>query len=488
MQLSKLLAPWIKTDIPNVEILGLNNDSRKVVCGDLFFAYKGACADGRDYIEKAINAGATAILVEPSNFIVKKNFSRKVPIIAIDNIQDKLADIAFRFYNNPTRDIRIIGVTGTNGKTTIAYQLAYAYKLLGINSAYIGTLGAGVVDNLRKLVNTTPDALCLQKLFSDYKKSQIDLVSMEVSSHALSLGRVKNIDFTQAIYTNLSHEHLDFHKNMQSYAEAKANLFRFRSIRTAIINQDDPYASIMLLACHDNCKKVTYGFSAGCDYQAISCSYSLSGSEFTVKSGQSLRKLNIQSIGEFNVYNSLAIYLSLLYSGYSADEAALILSQIPATVGRMEVVATEPYVFVDYSHTPDALKNALNSIIYIRKVNNLPGKIWVVFGCGGDRDTSKRSIMGRIASELADFVILTSDNPRTEDPDKIIADIEYGTLANSNVLKITDRKEAITRALQDANKLDIILIAGKGHEEYQILGDKIIDFSDKKIVKDLIFY
>ncbi len=484
MNLHKLISPWGEVSSSDLKILNLENDSRNVSKGTLFFAYPGAITDGRNYIDSAIENGASAVLYEPKDFIIRKNY--QVPVIAVNNLKDKLAEIAAYYYLYPSKSMRVIGVTGTNGKTTIAYQLAKAYDLLGSKAAYIGTIGQGVVGSLQPLLNTTPDGICLQKLFSEYKKSQVKQVCMEVSSHSLVEGRANDINFQQAIYTNLSHEHLDFHHTMQDYAAAKSKLFSVPSLQSSIINIDDAYAEVMLSVCAKNCVKTTYAIHKNADFRAFDCKYTLSGSEFKIKSKYSEISLLINGVGEFNVYNSLAIFASLMFYDYPIKEVIDVMQRLTSVSGRMELVAQKPYVFVDYSHTPDALENALLSLITLRNSSNNSGKTWVIFGCGGDRDIAKRPLMGQIASKYADEVIITSDNPRTEDPDKIINDICKGLSTNKNIKKIANRKEAILFAITNASAKDTILIAGKGHEEYQIIGYDKLDFSDKKVVQDLI--
>jgi UDP-N-acetylmuramoyl-L-alanyl-D-glutamate--2,6-diaminopimelate ligase len=484
VNLYKLLKPWVSFDRQDIEILNLENDSRKVQKGTLFFAYPGVVTDGRNYIDEAIANGARAVVYDPHNFVISKKYL--IPVVALENLKNKLADIAAFFYSNPTQSLKVIGVTGTNGKTTVAYQLAKAFELLGEKSAYIGTIGQGIVGALHELDNTTPDGICLQKLFSEYYKSGVNQVCMEVSSHALVEGRTRNIAFQQAIYTNLSHEHLDFHRTMDDYAQAKAKLFSESTLHNIIVNIDDAYAQIMLNSSCKNIIKTTYAMQRAADFQALDCKYGLDGCKFTVKSKYKDIKLAINGIGAFNIYNSLAIFASLMFYDYVIDDVAQVVQKLLPVNGRMELIAKAPYVFVDYSHTPDALENALLSLVNIRNQSNNTGKIWVVFGCGGDRDTTKRPLMGQIACKYADEVVITSDNPRTEDPEKIIADICANLNADKKINKITNRRGAISFAIHNAKHNDTILIAGKGHEEYQIIGREKFYFSDKKVVLEVI--
>lgn len=476
MRLTELLKPW-NLSTQECIIQGINNDSRLVKTGDLFIAYAGAAVDGRLFIEQAIHAGAAAVLYDPSALPAGCTLSNQVPCIAVPQLAQHLAAIASQFYNHPSASLTLTGITGTNGKTTIAYQLAQAHVLLGQQSAYIGTIGQGDVNHLQPLANTTPDALCLQKLLHHYLEEGRTQVCMEVSSHALSQHRVDAIEFRQAIFTNLTLDHLDYHKTMDAYGAAKALLFAKESLQWAIINQDDPYQKVISKAVPSHVKKITYGMHQHSDVQALDWEIGLNGTEIEIRSPWGRHLITIQALGGFNIYNSLAIFSSLLASGYTAAEVVQVMQELKAAPGRMEIVATSPFVLVDYAHTPDALENVLLTLKELKK-----GNLWVIFGCGGDRDQSKRPIMGRIAHLHADKIIITSDNPRTEVPELIIEAIAAGIKDTTQVTQIVNREEAIKYALQHAAKEDIILIAGKGHETYQQIGTVQYPFSDKKVV------
>jgi UDP-N-acetylmuramoyl-L-alanyl-D-glutamate--2,6-diaminopimelate ligase len=481
MKLSELLHPWVMTTISDCDVVGLQNDSRKVKPGYLFLAYPGAAADGRLFIQQAIISGAVAIVYDPEKLPSTRVLPSHIPCFPVPQLGMKLAAIASRFYDYPTRALSITGVTGTNGKTTIAYQLAQAYSLLGGHAAYIGTLGQGQVQALEPLLNTTPDALSLQQFLHEYQQAGIQHVCMEVSSHALSQGRVDQIDFTQGIYTNLSHEHLDYHHTMQAYADAKALLFEKPSLQWAIINDDDEYSSLMMRNMGAACKKLTYGLNDGCDVRAVNWQISMSGSQLEVVSPWGKHDVRVNLLGKFNIYNSLAVFASLLANGVAVTDAVQVMGKLKASPGRMEVVAQKPCVIVDYAHTPDALDNVLSTLGQLKK-----GRLGVVFGCGGDRDKTKRPMMGRIASQYADFVIVTSDNPRSEDPLRIVEDVAEGLLPTIKAIKIVDREQAIDQGLQMAGDLDILLIAGKGHEAYQQIGKERFVFSDQDVVRKLL--
>ena len=463
--------------LPNIEIKHLQNDSRKVCAGDVFLAYPGAASDGREFTQQAVDAGAAAILYEPDK--IKRQPKYAIPCVAYPNLAASLGNLARKFYGEPTRELCVIGVTGTNGKTTIAYQLAQAHELLNTPSAYMGTIGEGRVDALKPLLNTTPDALQVQQLFYDYAKAQVKTVCMEVSSHALCLGRVEGVEFTQAIYTNLSHEHLDYHQTFEAYAAAKAKLFALPELKLAIINQDDEHAALMQAEAPSGCKILTYGLDNACDVRGRNIRLDMRGSVLDVESPFGNFKLRLNALGRFNIYNGLAVLTSLLAYGYTLSDVLAIMPRLLPSPGRMEQVADSPIVLVDYAHTPDALENALSTLAELKQA-----RLFVVFGCGGDRDKSKRAPMGRIASEYADYVILTSDNPRTENPEAILDDIQAGLLAGPQVLSITNRKQAIFRALELADSDDMILIAGKGHEAYQEIGHERFPFSDQAVVQE----
>lgn len=479
MDLNQLIKSWIHEPVARCILSGIKNDSRLVEPGDLFIAYPGAESDGRLFMQKAVDSGAVAILFEPNNLSCQ--LPKNIPCIPIPNLAMKLAELAQAFYSNPSASFTVTGITGTNGKTTIAYQLAQAHELLGQKSAYVGTIGQGQVHHLVPLSNTTPDALCLQQLMAQYRDQQVQQVCMEVSSHALHQHRVDKIAFDQALFTNLTLDHLDYHKTMQAYGQAKALLFAKESLQWAISNKDDAYQQSMNQVVKPHVKKLTYGLSQGCDVKAEKWTINMQGTEIEVRSPWGAHRLQIKALGQFNIYNSLAIFSSLMASGYEAKDVVHVMSLLQSAPGRMEIVAHSPYVLVDYAHTPDALENVLTTLSQLKK-----GQLWVVFGCGGDRDKSKRPIMGKAASLYADRLIITSDNPRTEDPEQIIDDISKGISTSIKTTRLVNREEAIAFALNSAAKEDIILIAGKGHEAYQQIGTQKFAFSDQDVVRKLV--
>ena len=478
MKLSNVLAPWYPGTLPDIDLAGLHHDSRRIKPGYLFLAYPGAATDGRMYCEQAIAAGAVAIAYDPENFSKE---AMGVPMIPIEHLSKKIGEIANHFYHYPSRVLTVTGVTGTNGKTTIAYQLAQAHEALGARAAYIGTLGHGDVHQLSPINNTTPDGLQLQQLFDDYRQQGINQVCMEVSSHALTQHRVAGVEFTYAIYTNLSHEHLDYHHTMQAYAEAKATLFATPTLKWAVINQDDKYGQLMRAQLPSNCHQLTYGLHDGASVRAFNIHMSMQGTAFDVESPWGVYHVQVRTLGEFNLYNSLAVFASLLAHGYHPPEVVQVMATLHASPGRMEVVSTTPCVIVDYAHTPDALENVLRTLAQLKQ-----GRLWVVFGCGGNRDKAKRPMMGKIASQYADCIVLTSDNPRNENPLTILDEIAAGVSSKTHSVLMSDRQEAIHHALLHAEKEDMILIAGKGHEDYQLIGQERRVFSDKDVVLKLL--
>ena len=478
MKLQNLLQPWIANGLSDCDILGLQNDSRQIKFGDLFVAYPGAVADGRNYITQAQHQGAQAILYDPDKFPNDLRLPTTLPCIAVPQLEKKLAAIASRFYENPSEILSVMGVTGTNGKTTIAYQLAQAHDLLGRTSWYMGTLGYGQVPNLDALRNTTPDALQVQGILYEYQQRGFQQLCMEVSSHALDQHRVDHVRFREAIYTNLSHEHLDYHLTMDAYLQAKATLFAKPGLEWVVLNQDDDYVQAIAANVSPAVRQFTYGMHQSADVFAVEYQLMSHGSEFTVKSPWGCHRVRIQSLGLFNIYNSLAVYTSLLAHGYPVESVLTVMAQLHPTPGRMEIVAHQPYVIVDFAHTPAALDSVLKTLQGLKASQST--KIWVVFGCGGNRDKTKRPLMASVVSEQADHVVITSDNPRHEDPELIIRDIEAGLQPNTSVITIIDRREAIRYALNSAGKDDLVLIAGKGHEQYQIIGDQYLPFSDQK--------
>ncbi len=451
----------------DIEIKGVAYDSRKVKEGYIFVAVKGYQTDGHNYIDKAFENGAVAVIGET-------DFEGKCCIRCKDT-RKALAIIGSNFYHNPKDKLKIIGVTGTNGKTTTTYLIREILELKGYKSGVIGT-NKIIIDKEEYEANrTTPESLELHEIMAKMVEKGVNYLIMEVSSHSLVLDRVYGIDFEAGVFTNLTQDHLDFHKTMDEYAKAKAILFSHS--KYSVLNADDKYFSVMKASSKGTVK--TYGIKKNADVMAENIKMSARGVIFNVNNLQ----VRLGIPGEFSVYNALSAICVCSFLGLSMDDIAKGLVIAHGVKGRMEVVyAKTPYtIIIDYAHTPDALENV------IKAINNFKqGKLITLFGCGGDRDKTKRPKMGKIATEMSDFTIITSDNPRNEEPLAIINDILTGVEVEKNRYTIVlNRKEAIKYAMDMAGESDIILLAGKGHETYQILKNETIEFDERKIIKEI---
>jgi UDP-N-acetylmuramoyl-L-alanyl-D-glutamate--2,6-diaminopimelate ligase len=493
--LKKLLNQVVKIDdLPKINIVGLSLDCRKIKKGDLFFAYQGTNIDSKKFIDVAINKGATAILCDTPNSQPYLDWRNNIPIIAIPNLSNKIGNIATNFYANPARNMRIIGITGTNGKTSTSYLLTAALEKLGIKTGLIGTLGYGTINNLQLSDYTTPNSILLQKILHGFKQQNINTVVMEVSSHALAQKRFADINISLGTFTNLTHDHLDYHQNMQKYAAAKRRLFELTSIQHAIFNLDDPVGLQWMHQFQQHKNLSAYGYTLypqthtnlGATNNIISAhniQLHLSGISAAITSPWGTGNLNSALLGKFNISNLLAVISNLCSLGYQLNEVLKIIPTLQPVPGRMQTLGgkQQPLIVVDFSHTPDALEKALQTL-----QEHCQGKLLCVFGCGGDRDRSKRPEMAQIAENLADIVIVTNDNVRSEDPQQIIKEIMTGFKKPAAIQIEPDRTKAISLAIQQATAKDIILLAGKGHEPYQIIGDKIIPFSDVEVARKLL--
>jgi len=465
INLNNLVSPWLNVD-DNIFITGIATDSRKVQPGNLFLSLQAK------NISQAIEKGARAVICAEKSTLI--------PCYYLPDLPKYIGPILSKFYNYPSKDLNVIGITGTNGKTTVAYLLTQAYAQLNIKSYYLGTLGAGPIENIIATGMTTPPPQELQQLCLAAKNQGYHQLTMEVSSHALDQYRVDGIDFKQAIFTNLTHDHLDYHGTIAAYAAAKARLFTMPTLQEIIINADDQWAPMMT---NPNCQIYRVGFGNNADVRVLNNSWSIEGMHLTISSPWGTCELTSRLLGDFNIYNILTVFTALMARGFKLDTIIPLIAGLKAPPGRMEIIAMQPLVLVDYAHTPDALEKALQTL-HDFKLKTQAHKLWVVFGCGGCRDTTKRQAMGAIASRLADKVIVTSDNPRTEDPHHIMAQILSGV--TNNATSIVDRKQAIHKCLSQANSNDIILIAGKGHENYQIIGTEKTHFSDQEVVRSFI--
>lgn len=456
----------IKTSVKNI-----TSDSRKVQPGSLFLAYPGDKSDGRDYIADAIKHGASAVLWDADRF--EWNAKWDVENQAIKQLRLQAGNIASQFYGHPSKKMWMIGVTGTNGKTSITQWLSQCFNYLGNKTAVIGTLGNGLPNQLSATVNTTPDAVMLQAMLADYVQQDVKTMAMEVSSHGLHQGRVNGVHFDVAVLSNLTRDHLDYHGSFEAYADEKRRLFTKHDLKYAVLNSDDIFGrEIEAALAKTGVSVMTYGIDSGV-VRATELHFNSTHFAFYAHTPLGNVPVKANLIGRFNVYNVLAVLATLLASKVSLDDAVEAISHIQSAAGRMQQLGGGdlPLVVVDYAHTPDALEKVLTTL-----KAQASAKLICIFGCGGNRDAGKRALMGKVASEIADAVVVTSDNPRDEDPYKIIQDIVGAMQGNYAVEE--DRAKAISIGIRSAKPHDIVLIAGKGHEDYQEIAGKKQHFSD----------
>ena len=458
----------------DIEVVGIQYDSRKIKAGDVFFCIEGYKVDGHEYIQNAIDNGATTV-------VCQKNIEQHLNcnVIKVQDSRKALAISAANYYENPSRSMKMIGVTGTNGKTTSAFMIKAILEEQGYKVGLIGTIANYIGDQKIHTERTTPESLELHELFKQMVNSNVDYCVMEVSSHSLSLDRVYGIEFCESIFTNLTQDHLDFHKTFENYFNAKLKLFEY-SINS-VINIDDTYGE---KACNlIKSSKLTYGLNRNADVRASDIKMHSRGSEFTMSYKDISCEIELNIPGNYNVYNALGSIAVCLNQGIDLSSIKVGLQKVQV-LGRCELVRNNYNlgfeIILDYAHTPDALENILKTVRAFTK-----GRLISVFGCGGDRDTTKRAIMGKIGSELSDISIITSDNPRTEDPIKIINDVVSG-IEKDDFEIIENRRAAIKRAIEIASLGDVIVIAGKGHEDYQVLKDKTIHFDEREVVSDIL--
>ncbi|WHY68622.1 UDP-N-acetylmuramoyl-L-alanyl-D-glutamate--2,6-diaminopimelate ligase [Neobacillus sp. SuZ13] len=472
-----LLVPYLGED---PEITSIENDNRKVQNGSLFICIKGYTVDGHDFAESAVKSGAAAVLAE-------RPLSLDVPVILVKDTTRAMAVLADAFYEQPTKNLHLIGITGTNGKTTTSHLIEKIFADANQKTGLIGTMYTKIADKTIETKNTTPESLTLQKTFRQMVEAGVDIAVMEVSSHALDLGRVHGCDYDVAVFTNLTQDHLDYHKTMEEYKRAKSllfaqlgNTFDHQKPKFAILNADDPASDMYRrsTAAH----VITYGIDNKADLQAKNIQMTSSGTQFELVVQSEKYPIKMQLIGKFSVYNVLASIAASVVSGIDIKAVIQSIESVKGVSGRFELVnaGQEFTVIVDYAHTPDSLENVLKTVQHFAKK-----KVFVIVGCGGDRDRTKRPLMAQIACQLASDPILTSDNPRSEDPIAILKDMEAG-VQGSAYRMIPDRKEAIQTAVREASAGDVILIAGKGHETYQIIGNVVHDFDDRLVAREAI--
>jgi UDP-N-acetylmuramyl-tripeptide synthetase len=461
-----------------VPLADLTADSRAVKLGSVFVAYPGTTLDGRAFIAEAVARGAAAVIWERQGFTWDERW--EVPNLGVENLRLRISAIAGAVYGDPSAALWMAGVTGTNGKTSVSQWIAAASDALGRRSAVIGTLGNGLVGERFEAKNTTPDPIVLQRSLADYLRRGARNVAMEVSSHGLDQGRVAGIKFDVAVFTNLTRDHLDYHGTMEAYAEAKYRLFSARGLRQAVVNVDDPTGAAFVQRLGGSGKEIlTYGTGAGAMLQATQVSLSEAGVRFRVEGAHGSAEVRAQVLGAFNVSNLLAVLGALIAQGIAFVDAVRALGTLEPVPGRLERVGggERPLVVIDYAHTPDALEKAL---VALRPTVAAGHRLVCVFGCGGDRDPGKRPLMGSAAAKLADLLVVTSDNPRSEDPHAIIAQILQG-IPNGRAEAIEDRQVAIFSAVHHARAGDVVLLAGKGHETYQEIAGVRHPFNDREV-------
>lgn len=491
MNLNDLLNKYITDDKFNdINIAGMSLDSRKVKQNYIFIAIPGETVNGMEYINNAIEQGASAVLWEADEAVdaikinwrqTSSNTNIAIPIIAIKNLTNVVGELAELFFESPSKKISVCGITGTNGKTSCADFIA---QMMSLDSpcGLMGTLGSGLYPELKETGFTTPDVISCHQWLADVKSKGATFAVMEVSSHALIQGRINNIHFNSAVFTNLSREHLDFHGDMEAYAAAKSELFKIAGLKNAIINSDDEIGRRISDNLSSDIHCVRYGLDKKFEPTVYGSDLKLNqhGLSMNVATPWGNGEINVPLLGEFNASNIMAVLSVMLLQGIEFNEALNRLTKIKSVAGRMQRFGNDktPLVVVDFAHTPDALEQALSSLRQHTQ-NNL----WCVFGCGGDRDKGKRALMGAAAENKADFVVLTNDNPRSESAIDIIEDIKSGIKNLINITVEQDRHKAIQYAISQAKVGDVVLIAGKGHENYQLIGDEKHPFNDAQEAK-----
>ncbi|MFL0801754.1 MAG: UDP-N-acetylmuramoyl-L-alanyl-D-glutamate--2,6-diaminopimelate ligase [Agarilytica sp.] len=462
-------------------------DSRRISPGALFVALKGSQDNGELYISSAVENGAAAVLVEGCH--VPSMLNLEIPIVGVDELKSKLADICINFFGDSTKQMSVVGITGTNGKSSIASFTAQISALLGGESATIGTLGYGRINQVMTETGmTTPDLVSCHRIFAELLEEGVGHVAMEVSSHGIDQNRIDQLSFRVAVISNITRDHLDYHGSFEAYAAIKKSFLLSGIAQTAVVNIDDPECKKLVQTLRDNNQPViTYSVESDeADIYAKVNAYTQTGLLARISSAWGATDVEIPLVGTFNLGNLLAAIAANCAIGNKFAEVMQVVSRVHSLEGRMQAVEVNndvdlPRVYIDFAHTPDALAHVLKALKHHTK-NNL----WVVFGCGGDRDVGKRAVMGEIAAKLADRVVLTSDNPRGEDPNKILADIMGGVAAQKPVEQVLERRHAISMAIGSCANNDLVLVAGKGHEEYQLVGSKKLPFSDYVVAKNAL--
>lgn len=474
----------------SIEVSGIFNDARKVIPNSVFIAIKGNKLDGHSFIPQAIAQGAIMLVVEDSQRVPS---DYQGVVFQVPDSRDAQDQLAAKFYRHPGNEMFCVGVTGTNGKTSTSYMIECLFNQNGLPTGVIGTVNHHLLDQVWPTDMTTPDSIGLQKRLRDFRDAGARAVVMEVSSHALDQKRVHSVPFDTVVFTNLTRDHLDYHKTMENYFQAKEKLFTevmWRSNKahtTAVLNISDPYGRKMKIA--EPVQVWTYGTDEA-DFQIEVIDMSFTKTEFLFKTSAEEVHFILPMSGQHNVQNAVAAIAVGLSAGIPLDTCAKSLKEFKGVPGRLQSVPNEQdlSVFVDYAHTPDAIENVLKSLIEVRESFHSKAKIWTIFGCGGDRDKGKRPLMAQAAVKYSDVVMVTSDNPRSENPQAIIDDILIGISAgDKNRVQVEiDRRQAIEQIIRQARQGDVIVIAGKGHETYQIIGQEVLPFSDYQIAFEIL--
>lgn len=468
----------------DVEIHGVAVDSREVRPGFVFVALEGEKADGHRFLGDAVARGAIVVVSERPPDAALPGAAGKITWVQTPDARKAAGSMAAKAWGEPAKKMDLVGITGTNGKTTSAYLVDGLLSRLAPPSVMLGTVVSKIGDRSVPARHTTPEAPAIQELLSEAAAAGCRYGALEVSSHGLALSRLEGSEFQVAVFTNLSRDHLDFHRDMESYFEAKRLLFTryLRPKGRAIVAIDDVYGE--RLASSISAETTTFGVSSTADLRVVSVETSLTGTRLSFREGSVAREIPSPLVGRYNALNLVGAFASVRALGFSSDDILRVLPEVSGAPGRFERVdVPRPFdVVVDYAHTDDALRKLLEAARPLA-----PGKLWVVFGCGGERDRSKRPLMGMVAARLADRVVLTSDNPRGEDPEAIVREIQLGTKEHAGTIEVEiDRRKAIAYALERAEAGDLVVIAGKGHEPYQIIDDRVLDFDDRNVVKEIL--
>ena len=471
----------------DVEVQSIQYDSRKVAPGDCFVAVRGTGTDGHRFIDNAIRKGAKVVVLEDDTVLPDAFFMHAAVVkVVVPDSRKALALMAANYFGHPSKSLRMVGVTGTNGKTTTTHIIKSIFEAAGWKTGLIGTIEYKVGDEIIPASHTTPESLELNELLARMVQVGCSSVSMEVSSHALHQSRVHALTSTAAAFTNLSQDHLDYHGTMEDYFKTKRNLFdTLEASSCAITNADDAWGLKMIE--HAPVRRITYGIEMPADVHGTNVDLSINGTSFSIGYGCEETEIRSDLVGRFNVYNILAAFSVGIALGVNKKVIRAGIANLRSVRGRFERIPTPDgwTVIIDYAHTPDALEKCLHTVHDVLPKSNR-GKIITVFGAGGDRDKTKRPLMGRVVGTLSDVVIVTSDNPRTEDPRQIMSDIVQGIPGGASVIQEIDRRRAIEQAVRQATTGDVVLVAGKGHEDYQVIGTEKLPFSDRDVIQELI--